>query len=115
MINRDIYNNPIFQKKCKTHPGKQKEIGGLLLHTRQVVKKALELNQGLDIKEVEETAMVHDINYQDFNLNECQIMAILATKGKVPYKIWRKSKCCELVALLLIADMWSAFINKNDK
>ena len=99
-----------FNRKCPSHPGSQKKEGGLGIHTLQVIEKALELNQGLDEKDIIITAFMHDL-IKTLPLTSCQQMAIDATKGKVTYKGWRKSGCDKLVVLILIADMWSAFIN----
>lgn len=103
------------EERCKTHPSKQKLPGGRLLHTIQVIKKALELNQSCSRVDIIEAALVHDMKgWEELPLNECQVMAIKATKGKIGYKQWRKTKCYKFVVLLLIADMWSAFLNEKD-
>lgn len=100
--------------KYSSHPDKQKEIGGLCLHTVQVIEKALELNQTFNEIEIIECCLIHDL--KDWNiadLNEKQKNAILTTKG-LPYEKWRKTKDYRFVVLILIADMWSAFINEKN-
>ena len=96
------------------HPGRQKEIGGMKLHTLQVIKKALELNQGCDEKQIIECCLVHDIRgCESLPLSTAQRLAISATKG-LPFKEWRHSGYHKFVVLILISDMWSAFINEKD-
>lgn len=103
-----------FENKKRTHPSKQKLEGGLRLHTLQVIKKALELNQVENEVEIIECCLVHDITgCESLELTECQRMAIAATKG-LPYEKWRPTVCYKFVVLILIADMWSAFINERD-
>ena len=110
-----LENREAFETgRCRNHPGKQKLPGGLKFHTLQVIKKALELNQVLDRREIIETTLVHDIKgYEKLPLSKCQKMAIAATKG-LPYREWRPTECYKFVVLILIADMWSAFINERD-
>lgn len=107
---KDEYENP-----CRgSHPGKQKQPGGLGLHTVQVIEKALELNQVFNRKEIIEVCLVHDLrHWKAFPLNEAQMLAIRATKG-TPYEVWRPTPHFRFVVLILIADMWSAFINEKD-
>jgi hypothetical protein len=93
------------------HPGKQKEVGGMKLHTIQVIKKALELNQEFPEKEIIECCLVHDIKgCEKLPLTERQRIAIETTKG-LSYSEWRKKPDYRFTVLILIADMWSAFIN----
>lgn len=104
-----------FDRKLPTHPGRQRLKGGLGLHTIQVIKKALELNQNLDPIEIIEVCLVHDLKgCEKLPLTKCQRMAVGATKGRISYKDWRFTECFRFVALILIADMWSAFINIGD-
>ena len=103
-----------FKRCIGSHPGKQKEINGLRLHTVQVIKKALELNQTFDKREIIEVCLVHDLkHWKSFPLTECQKMAIMATKG-LRWEEWRPTKCYKFVVLILIADMWSAYLNDNN-
>jgi len=109
-----IKNKENFETAKHTHhPGIQKLEGGLKIHTIQVTKKALELNQEFDEKEVIEVCLIHDIKgCEKLPLTIRQRMAIDATKG-LPYEKWRQNKpdIYRFVVLILIADMWSAFIN----
>ena len=104
-----------FKRGCKGgHPKKQKEPNGLRLHTVQVIEKALELNQIFDRVKIIETCLIHDLGqWVIFPLDECQRLAIKATKG-LPFSKWRKTPCYKFVVLILIADMWSAFINEKN-
>lgn len=103
-----------FKRGIPSHPGKQKKLNGLRLHTVQVIKKALELNQVFDRKEIIETCLVHDLrHWKKFPLNECQKTAIMATKG-LRWEEWRLTKCYKFVTLILIADMWSAYLNDKN-
>lgn len=115
---RDLYycsKHALDEKKCPTHPGSQKLTGGWKLHTQQVIEKALQLNQGLDRREIIECCLVHDIKgCEQLPLTDAQRLAIAATKGKAVYKDWRHTPHYRFVVLILIADMWSAFINEND-
>ena len=96
------------------HPSKQKEIGGLKLHTEQVIKKALELNQVCDERELIEICLVHDIRgCEKLPLTDAQRLAVGATKG-LEFKKWRHTEHYRFVVLVLISDMWSAFINEKD-
>jgi len=96
------------------HPGKQKEEGGRKLHTIQVIKKALELNQEFPEVEIIECCLIHDIpGCEKVELTDRQRTAIAATKG-LPYSEWRKRPDYRFTVLILIADMWSAFINIKD-
>lgn len=96
------------------HPGKQKERGGLRFHTIQVINKALEWNQSCDRRELIECCLVHDMpDCFDLPLTDAQRFAIRATKG-AGYKEWRHCGHHVFVVLVLIADMWSAFINEKD-
>jgi len=104
-----------FKRGVKSHPGKQKGKDGLSLHTCQVIGKALELNQVFDEQEIIETCLVHDLTcWEKFPLKAHQVTAILATKG-LPWKAWRHRDKHAFTALILIADMWSAYINENDE
>jgi hypothetical protein len=107
-----LKNKETFEtQKHPHHPGKQKEIGGLKLHTEQVIKKALELNQEFPDKEIIECCLVHDIKgCEKLPLTERQRTAIASTKG-MPYSEWRKQSDYRFTVLILISDMWSAFIN----
>ena len=103
-----------FKRGIRSHPGKQKEINGLRLHTIQVIKKALELNQIFDRKDIIEVCLVHDLkHWKEFPLNECQKMAIMVTKG-LRWEEWRPTECYKFVVLILIADMWSAYLNEKN-
>lgn len=99
-----------------THPGAQKQAGGLALHVRQVIEKALALNQVCERQEIIECALVHDLPHCESvaDLTPAQLMAIAATKGQALYEHWRHSGHDAFVVLILIADMWSAFINEKD-
>lgn len=107
-----------YKKGCpkhSSHPNEQKLEGGLGLHTIQVIEKALELNQHFDRKEIIECCLVHDIkSCEKLQLSEKQKNAIATTKG-MPYSIWRRTKDYRFVVLILIADMWSAFINEKNE
>ena len=99
---------------CRNHPKKQRETGGLKIHTIQVIKKALELNQVGNEREIIECCLVHDIRgCENLPLSDAQRLAIGATKG-LPFMKWRHSGHHKFVVLVLIADMWSAFINEKD-
>ena len=103
-----------FARQLPSHPGRQKGLNGLAIHTVQVIEKALELNQGFDPQEIIETCLAHDLNcWQDFPLSPCQTIAIQATKG-LPWKVWRQTPHYRFTALILIADMWSAYVNYQD-
>lgn len=101
---------------ARSHPGIQHGPNGMAIHTIQVIEKALELNQGFDPQEVIETCLAHDLkHWRELPLNECQTTAILATKG-LPWKVWRKTTpWYRFVALILIADMWSAYVNIGNR
>jgi hypothetical protein len=104
-----------FDNKKPTHPGNQKLFGGLKLHTEQVIKKALELNQDCNEQELIECLLVHDLHkWETLPLTDAQRLAILATKGRKLYEDWRPTSHYKFVVLVLIADMWSAFINDNN-
>jgi len=101
--------------KIKNHPSKQKERGGFKLHILQVIKKALEFNQVCDRQELIECCFIHDFgDYKKLPLTEAQLMAIRATKGEAKFREWRFSGHHKFVVLVLIADMWSAYINEKD-
>jgi len=104
-----------FEKeRAPRHPGVQGLPGGRVIHTIQVIKKALELNQVFNEKEIIECCLVHDIRgCEKLPLTKCQRMAIEATKG-LPYEKWRPTECYKFVVLILISDMWSAFINEKN-
>jgi hypothetical protein len=103
------------QERAPTHPGKQKLPGGRLLHTLQVIEKALEWNQSFGRREIIEVCLVHDMKgCESLPLSPAQRLAIEATKGKATYKDWRPTPHYKFVVLILIADMWSAFINEKD-
>lgn len=104
-----------FEKPLRSHPGKQRGPNGLAIHTVQVIEKALELNQGFEPQEIIETCLAHDLeNWRELPLSTGQIVAIDATKGLL-WKVWRKTPEYRFVALILIADMWSAYVNIEDK
>ena len=104
-----------YEARKSTHPGNQKLIGGLRLHTVQVIKKALELNQIHDRIEIIECCLIHDIKgCEKLPFTDAQRMAIKATKGQADYRIWRPQSYHKFVVLILIADMWSAFINDKN-
>jgi len=114
---RDFCLNHIndYEFRKPTHPGNQKFTGGLRLHTIQVIEKALELNQIHDRNEIIECCLVHDVKgCEALPLTEAQRMAIKATKGQADYRIWRPTPFHKFVVLILIADMWSAFINDKN-
>jgi hypothetical protein len=95
-----------------SHPIKQKQAGGNKLHTLEVVEMALKLNQQFDPQEIIETCLIHDLkHWREFPLKENQILAIKATKG-LPWETWRHTPHFRFVALILIADMWSAYVNE---
>lgn len=102
--------------RCRNHPGKQRvKPGGLALHIEQVIRKALELNQTCDERELIDCILVHDLpNCLSLDLTENQRWAIKATKGLANYKDWRPTPSFRFVVLILISDMWSAFINEHD-
>lgn len=104
-----------FEKeRAPRHPGIQGMPGGRVIHTLQVIEKALELNQTQDRKEVIECCLVHDIRgCEKLPLTEQQRLAIEATKG-LPYKKWRPTPYFRFVVLILISDMWSAFVNEKN-
>ena len=115
----DFYlsNKETFEKancmRRSSHPDSQKKTGGLKLHTLQVIKKALELNQEFNEREIIECCLVHDIKgCEKLQLTKRQRIAIATTKG-LSYDVWRKNEpeIYKFVVLILIADMWSAFIN----
>jgi len=125
-ISKPIFNFYIENKswfdiahcpRKSAHPDNHKQTGGLKIHTLQVIKKALELNQEFDDKEIIECCLIHDIKgCEKLPLTERQRVAIQTTKG-LPYEEWRKNtpEIYKFVVLILIADMWSAFINvKNE-
>ena len=61
-----------FKRGIPSHPEKQRKLNGLRLHTVQVIRKALELNQIFDRKEIIEVCLVHDLrHWKEFQLNEC--------------------------------------------
>ena len=98
------------------HPGIQKVSGGKKLHTLQVIEKALELNQVHDRREIIECCLVHDIKGCELlPLTGAQRLAIAATKGKAEYRDWRPTPYFRFVVLILIADMWSAFVNEDNR
>lgn len=100
-----------YERAMPSHPGSQKGQNGLALHTVQVIEKALELNPGCDPQEIIETCLVHDLkHWKTFPLRPRQVMAIEATKG-LPWKRWRRTPEHRFVALILVADMWSAYLN----
>lgn len=109
--NKGLLNNG----RCRNHPGRQRiRPDGLKLHILQTIRKALELNQTCDRQEIIETLLVHDLpGWNKLPLKENQILAIKTTKG-TPYEVWRPTPFFRFVALILIADMWSAFINEKD-
>jgi len=97
-----------------SHPADQKVSGGKKIHTMQVIKKALEWNQSHNRKEIIECCLVHDIKgCESLPLTDAQRLAIAATKGQAEYRHWRPSPHFRFVVLILIADMWSAFINEK--
>ena len=101
--------------KCRNHPGKQNKRGGLKLHILQVIGKALELNQVCDRQEIIECCLVHDLKgYSQLPLTKAQKLAIETTKGRIKFREWRFSGYHKFVVLILIADMWSAYINEKD-
>lgn len=105
----------LMTARMPTHPGAQKQVGGLALHVQQVIEKALELNQSCDRQEIIECALVHDLpRCESINLTPAQRMAIAATKGQAIYENWRHSGYDTFTVLILIADMWSAFINDKN-
>lgn len=111
-----IKNKETFEtdrmKGC--HSGIQRLSGGKKLHTLQVIEKALELNQNQDRREIIECCLVHDIKgCEGLPLTHAQRLAIAATKG-LEYKDWRPTNHFRFVVLILIADMWSAFVNVNN-
>lgn len=105
-----------YRAGLPSHPGKQKRRNGLAIHTIQVVKKALELNQEFEPQEIIETCLAHDLkHWETLPLHQHQTIAILATKG-LRWEMWRKkTQCYRFVVLILIADMWSAYLNILDK
>lgn len=104
-----------YERGIGSHPSKQKERGGLRLHTVQVINKALELNQVFDSREIIETCLIHDLKHcLEFPMNDTQRTAILATKG-LSWDVWRHTPHYKFVALILIADMWSAYINEKNE
>ena len=108
--NKDWFNTA----RHSHHPSKQKEVGGMKLHTLQVIKKALELNQVCDRREIIECCLVHDIKgCENLPLTEAQRFAIKATKG-LSLPQWRHSGHYKFVTLILISDMWSAYLNDKD-
>lgn len=100
----------------RTHPGIQKKEGGFGQHILQVIERVLELNQECDQRELVECVLVHDLPHCDRLpfLSEAQMLAIAATKGKATYSDWRHTPHYKFVVLILIADMWSAFINEKN-
>lgn len=104
-----------FEKPLHSHPGRQRGLNGLAIHTVQVIEKALEWNQGFDCREIIETCLAHDLkNWREFKLQSNQVTAIRATKG-LRWEVWRKTPYYRFVVLILIADMWSAYLNIEDK
>jgi hypothetical protein len=98
----------------KNHVGSQKSTGGLKLHTMQVINMALHLNQKHDRKEIIECCLIHDIRgCEELPLTEAQRLAIRATKG-AKHKEWRHTNHYQFVCLILISDMWSAYLNEKD-
>ena len=110
-----IKNREWFEKEiAPRHPGIQGKPGGRLIHTLQVIDKALELNQTQNRREIIEACLVHDIKgCETLPLTDAQRLAIGATKG-VPYKVWRPTPYFRFVVLILISDMWSAFVNEKN-
>ena len=109
---RDVLDNG----RCGgSHSGRQRsKPDGLKYHLVDVCRRALEWNQTCDPAEVVECVLVHDLP-DPFSapLSEAQRVAINATKG-LPYREWRPTPVFRFVALILIADMWSAFVNERD-
>ena len=104
-----------YARRLPSHPGSQKDQNGLALHTVQVIEKALELNQEFEPRDIIETGLAHDLtNWQELPLLDFQVLAIQATRG-LPWKVWRKTPHYRFVALILVADMWSAYLNLGDK
>lgn len=103
-----------YERPLRAHPGAQRGVNGLAIHTIQVIEKALELNQGHDEQEIIEACLAHDLKYWDtFPLRPHQTAAILATKG-LRWEVWRKHiRHYRFVVLILIADMWSAYLNAS--
>jgi len=100
-----------FARPMPTHPGAQRAPNGLALHTGQVIRKALELNQEFAAQEIIECCLAHDLkHWPRLPLTPCQVTAIRATRG-LAWKHWRRTPHYRFVALILIADMWSAYIN----
>lgn len=112
-VNKDV----IEKGRCRNHPGSQSiKPGGLKLHILQVITKALELNQSCNEQQLIETLLVHDIKgCESLPLTAAQRLAIAATKGQASYSDWRPTPHYKFVVLVLIADMWSAFINEDDR
>lgn len=101
-------------ERAQRHPGIQNQPGGRLIHTIQVIEKALELNQTHNRREVIEACLVHDIRgCEKLPLSDAQRDAIAATKG-MPYEEWRPKPHFRFVVLILISDMWSAFVNEKN-
>jgi hypothetical protein len=101
-----------YERPIRAHRGSQRGPNGLAIHTVQVIEKALELNAGFDEQHVIEAALVHDLeHWEEFPLRPYQTTAVLATRG-LPWQVWRKhSRHYRFVVLILIADMWSAYLN----
>lgn len=101
-----------YERAMPTHPGDQQGRNGLAIHTLQVIKMALELNQEFDEQEIIETCLAHDLKrWRQLPLRNHQRLAVEATRG-LPWKLWRKATDkYRFVALILIADMWSAYVN----
>jgi hypothetical protein len=108
--------NELFTERKRTHPGVQRLPGGLAHHTLQTLRMALQLNQECAAQELIECLLVHDIHGSEGikELTDAQRLAIDATKGRAQYKQWRPTPHVKFVVLVLIADMWSAFLNEDD-
>lgn len=100
------------KERAPRHPGIQNYPGGRVIHTFQVLRMADHLTPDHYRDELYECCLVHDIRgCEKLPLTEAQRLAIAATKG-LPYEKWRPTPHFRFVALVLIADMWSAFVNK---
>jgi len=105
-----------FERGCTgAHSKIQKSTWGLGLHTLEVVRKSLELNQEFDEIDLIETCLIHDLRtWKEFPLKDHQVTAIRATKG-LSWEIWRHQEMFRFTALILVADMWSAYVNVDTK
>lgn len=105
-----------FDRRLPTHVGKQRGPGGLRLHVEQVEDFANFLNQFLSNSYSEETirrvALYHDFEGILTDLTAEEQEAIAVTKKPAnSTEVYKRNK---LAIIILLADMWSAFVNERN-